>query len=106
MPEVHPAGGMKFQKEVLKMLNPYGVRAAREYLLGGKELTRLEAMVLFAVPDLTKIISDLRREGYEVKRRPLPYAAALRRVNEAARLTPPPELPITDITLTEYWVSR
>src|SRR5690606_929334 len=105
--EVHPAVGMKFQKKrVLKMLNPYGVTAAREYLLSGKELTRLEAMVLFAVPDLTKIISDLRREGYEVKRRTLPYAAALRRVNEAASLTPPPALPISDITLTEYWVRR
>ena len=88
------------------MLNPYGVTAAREYLLSGKELTRLEAMVLFAVPDLTKIISDLRREGYEVKRRTLPYAAALRRVNEVASLTPPPALPVSDITLTEYWVSR
>ena len=77
-----------------------------EYLLAGKELTRLEAMVLFAVPDLTKIISDLRREGYEVKRRTLPYAAALRRVNEVASLTPPPALPVSDITLTEYWVSR
>jgi hypothetical protein len=88
------------------MLNPYGVRAAREYLLGGSELTRLEAMVLFAVPDLTKIISDLRREGYEVKRRTLPYAAALRRVNQVATLAPPSALPVGDITLNEYWVSR
>ena len=82
------------------------VLAAREHLLSGNLLTRLEAIVLFGVPDLTKIISDLRREGYVVKRRTLPYAAALRRVNEAASLTPPPALPISDITLTEYWVSR
>lgn len=88
------------------MLNRYGVTAAREYLLSGKELTRLEAMVLFAVPDLTKIISDLRREGYEVKRRRLPYVAALRRVNEVATLTPPTALPVRDITLTAYWLSR
>ena len=88
------------------MSNKYGVTAAREYLLDGNELTRLEAMVLFAVPDLTKIISDLRREGYEVKRRTLPYTAALRRVNEVASLTPPTALPISEITLTEYRVSR
>jgi hypothetical protein len=45
------------------MLNPYGVHAAREYLLEGNFITRLEAMVLFAVPDLTKIISDLRTKA-------------------------------------------
>ena len=88
------------------MLNRYGVTAAREYLLGGAQLTRLEAMVLFAVPDLTKIISDLRREGYKVERRTLPYAVALRRVNQVATLSPPASLPVRDIFLTEYWVSR
>ncbi len=88
------------------MTNSYGVTATREYLLSGKEITRLEAMVLFGVPDLTKIISDLRREGYEVKRQSISYTKALRRVNEAARLTPPPSLPVSDISLTEYWLSR
>lgn len=88
------------------MLNPYGVTAAREYLLGGKELTRLEAMVLFAVPDLTKIISDLRRDGYQVNRQTVPYSTVLARVNNIARLVPPEALPVGDIKLTEYWVSH
>jgi hypothetical protein len=88
------------------MLNPYGVNAAREYLLGGNLLTRLEAMVLFAVPDLTKIISDLRREGHEVERRTIPLARAIRRTNEAATLVPPAALPVQDIQLTEYWIKR
>ena len=88
------------------MLNPYGVRAAREYLLEGNLITRLEAMVLFAVPDLTKIISDLRREGETVESRTVPLVRAIRRVNEAATLVPPPALPVHDIKLTEYWVSR
>ena len=96
---------MKIQVKVIKMLNPYGVQAAREYLLGGNELTRLEAMVLFAVPDLTKIISDLRREGYEVMRQTLPYRAVLRRINQVATLAPPAALPVGDIFLTEYWVN-
>ena len=88
------------------MLNPYGVNAAREYLLEGNLITRLEAMVLFAVPDLTKIISDLRREGETVERRTIPLARAIRRVNKAATLVPPPALPVRDIHLTEYWISR
>lgn len=88
------------------MLNPYGVHAAREYLLEGNLITRLEAMVLFAVPDLTKIISDLRREGHDVERRTIPLARAIRRVNQAATLVPPAALPVKEIQLTEYWVSR
>ncbi len=88
------------------MLNPYGVHAAREYLLEGNLITRLEAMVLFAVPDLTKIISDLRHEGYDVERRTIPLARAIRRVNQAATLVPPSALPVSDIKLSEYWVSK
>lgn len=86
------------------MLNNYGVKAARDYLLAGHVLTRLEAMVLFAVPDLTKIVSDLRSEGYDVKLQNVPLARAIRRVNEAATLVPPASLPVSDIQLTEYWI--
>lgn len=82
------------------------VLAAREHLLSGNLLTRLEAIVLFGVPDLTKIISDLRHEGYTVERRNVPYAAVLARVNKHAVLQPPPNLPVKEIVLTEYWVSR
>jgi hypothetical protein len=95
---------MKIRK-VLLMLNAYGVQATREYLLSGNALTRLEAMVLFAVPDLTKIISDLRREGYSVERQTVPLARAIQRVNKGATLVPPRDLPVGEIQLTEYWVA-
>lgn len=80
--------------------------AAREYLLSGAKITRLEAIILFGVPDLTKIISDLRREGYEIEAGTAPFAAALRRVNDAAVVIPPKNLPIREITLTQYRVVR
>jgi hypothetical protein len=87
------------------MLNSYGVQAARDYLLAGHAIIRLEAMVLFAVPDLTKIISDLRSAGHDVQRQVVPLARAIRRVNEAATLVPPASLPVSDIQLTEYWIA-
>ena len=86
--------------------NRYGVTAAREHLLSGDEITRLEAMVLYGVPDLTKIISDLRREGFFVTTEEVAYAAALRRVNEQAKLIPPANLPIREILLTQYRITR
>jgi Helix-turn-helix domain len=82
------------------------VLATQEHLLEGKPITRLEAIVLYGVPDLTKVISDMRRGGWTVQSRKIPYAAAARRINEHAVLQSPPNLPIREIQLTEYWVTR
>ena len=83
-----------------------GILAAREHLLSGQPMTRLEAMTLFGVPDLTKIISDLRREGFIIETRQISYMAAVVRVNRHARFEPPANLPIKEILLTDYWVSK
>ena len=85
----------------------YGnILAMKEYLLSGKPITRLEAMVLFGVPDLTKPISVLRRQGWVIKSRWVPFASAVKRVNEYALLKPPENLPIRELQLTEYWLSK
>ncbi len=82
------------------------VLAVREHIAEGKPITHLEALTLFGVPGLTKVISDLRREGWVIQSRTVPYMAALARVNQFATLTPPANLPIREIRLTEYWVSK
>lgn len=82
------------------------VLAVREHLAEGKPITHLEALTLFGVPGLTKVISDLRREGWVIKSQTVPYMAALARVNSAAKFTPPANLPIREIRLTEYWMSK
>lgn len=83
-----------------------GVLAAREHLLSGEPMTRLEAITLFGVPDLTKLISDLRRDGFIVHTRQVSYLVAVTRVNKHAVLQPPANLPVKEITLTDYWVGR
>ncbi|WP_423141782.1 hypothetical protein ACOYW6_13310 [Parablastomonas sp. CN1-191] len=83
-----------------------GLLAAREHLLSGQPMTRLEAIILFGVPDLTKLISDLRRDGFIIEARQINYAAAVVRVNRHAVLQPPANLPVKEITLTDYWVSK
>jgi Helix-turn-helix domain len=82
------------------------VTAAREHLLEGKPITRLEAIVLYGVPDLTKLISDMRRQGWTIHSKKISYVAAARRVNQHAVLRPPENLPVKEIQLTEYWVSK
>ena len=81
-------------------------RAAKDTLVGGKPLTRLEAMVLFGVANLPAVITAMRREGWIVEQRLVPYAAAMKRINEHAVLKPPPNLPIREVMVTEYRVAR
>jgi hypothetical protein len=82
------------------------VLAVKEHILEGKPITRLEAITLFGVPDLPKVINDMRKEGWTIKLRQRPYAAALKRINDFAVFKPPENLPIREIQLTEYWLSR
>lgn len=83
------------------------ISAAREHLLSGKPLTRLEALVLFGLSNLPELVYEMRKkQGFIIKSRKVTYAAAMVRINEHAVLKPPPNLPIRDIVFTEYWVSK
>jgi hypothetical protein len=80
--------------------------AAKEHIASGKPITRLEAIILYGVSNLTDIVSELRRQGWVIKSRSVPYATAMVRVNQYAELKPPPNLPIREIHFTEYWLSK
>lgn len=80
--------------------------AAREHLMSGQPLTRMEALVLFGLSNLPELVYELRQQGFIVKSKKVPYATAMVRINKHAALTPPPNLPIREIMFTEYWVSR
>ena len=80
--------------------------AVKEHLISGKTITRLEALTLYGLSNLTGLISDLRKQGWMIKSRKIPLAAAIKRVNEFAIYTPPENLPIREILITDYWVSK
>lgn len=85
----------------------YGLAlAAKEHLASGQPITRLEAMVLYGVANLPDVVKELRRNGWVVQSRWIPFATAVNRVNKYARLQPPKNLPIREIQLTEYWVNK
>lgn len=81
------------------------VQAAKDHLVSGNPITRLEAIVLFGLPDLTRLITDVRREGFIVRSKRVPYAAAVARINKHAVLTPPGNLPTKELQLVEYRVN-
>jgi Helix-turn-helix domain len=80
--------------------------AAKEHLASGEPITRLEALVLYGVSNLTDLISEMRKQGWVIQSRLVSYAAAMARINRHAVLQPPPNLPVREIQLTEYWVSK
>ena len=80
--------------------------AAQEYLLVGKPLTRLEAMVLFGVISLPGLIRRLRNKGWVIESRRISFVAAIRRMEPHAHVEPPPNLPVRELQLTEYWTNQ
>jgi len=80
--------------------------AAREHLMSGKSLTRLDALILFGLSNLPELIYELRRQKFKIEKRDVTYAAVMVRINEFAVLKPPPNLPIREIMLTDYWISK
>ena len=80
--------------------------AAREHIASGYPITRLEAMIFFGVQSLPGLITRMRQEGWVIKSKRVPLAKAIRRVNEHAVLAPPKNLPVRDIQITEFWVSK
>ena len=85
----------------------YGLTiAVKEHLLSGKPITRLEALILYGISNLTGLISEIRKQGWVIESQRVPYAVAVKRVNEHAVLQPPKNLPVREMTLIEYWVSK
>ena len=68
-------------------------------------MTSLEGMVVFGVANTTKTISD-SEAGLWIKTSRIPFVKALGRVNEVGVLQPPSNLPLKELVLTEYQLSR
>lgn len=75
-----------------------------ESLHQGERISRIEAMVLLAIPNLTSIISNLRKKGLTIRSAPVPYVDVLKRINQYAHFQPPNQLPINDLVVNEYWL--
>lgn len=78
----------------------------KEHLATGHPITRLEAIVIFGVSDLVSTIRHMRNQGWVIQSRLITYAAASKRLNQFAVLQPPANLPVREIMLTEYWISK
>lgn len=80
--------------------------ALKEHLLSGGEVSRLEAQVLFGVPNLTAEIGRLKKSGFILQRKNVPLAKVVRRINQVCVLQLPENLPAREIMVSEYWIEN
>ena len=80
--------------------------ALLEHLLNGHPITVMESIVLFGVPSLTKELACFKRAGWIVKRKTVPFARAVKRINQFATLVPPESLDVQSMRLSEWWISQ
>ena len=66
----------------------YGMTAAvKEHLAEGKPISRLEALALYGVANLTDVVSELKKQGWVIDSRRVPFPA--RRIELPLRSTRP-----------------
>lgn len=80
--------------------------AVKEHISAGQPITRLEAMLLYGVSNLTDLIANLRKQGWVIKSRQIPLALPIRRLKESVMVEAPKNLPTREIMVTEYWLSE
>ena len=80
--------------------------ALKEHLLEPKTITKLEAMLLLGVLNLTGEISHLKKQGWIIQKRKVPFVRVLRRLNEIVKVEVPKNLPTKSMMITEYWLSK
>lgn len=72
----------------------------------GRRISLLESQILFGVQSFNRDLTRMKRDGNIIKSQRVPMAKIIRRVNEYCQLAVPKELPVRDILVSEYWISR
>ena len=80
--------------------------ALKEHMLQGNPITRLDAITLFGVSNLTALVSNMRKDGWIICSKKINYVKAQKRLNDFLTFIPPKNLPVREIQLTEYWISK
>ena len=80
--------------------------ALKEHMLQGNKLSRLESLLLFGVQNYTAVLSTIKQDGYILKSQKVPMAKILKRINKYTKCHPPKNLPVIEIIMTEWWISR
>jgi len=80
--------------------------ALKEHMLQGNKVSLIEALLLFGVQGFTAEITRLRNDGFIIKSQRVSMTKILKRINRYTKCQPPKNLPVIEIIMTEWWISR
>ena len=89
-----------------KKINYGNIMALKEYMLNGNKVSRIESLLIFGVQNFTAVLSNIKKEGYIIQKEAVSMAKILRRINENLKCEVPKNLPIKNIIMHEWWISK
>ena len=85
----------------------YGnTQALKDYMLEGKRVSRIESLILFGVQNFTAVLTTFKRDGFIIKKEKVSMAKILYRINKTVKCNSPKNLPIKQIMMNEWWISK
>ena len=89
------------------MISTGNWKACKEYMEAGNRLSVAEGILYFGISNFYPFIKSLKRQ-YIIKKTPVTMARILTRTNnnDRCKVGRMPNLPISDINMTEWWISR
>lgn len=80
--------------------------ALKEYLISGEKISFIEASLFFGVGNLWNQIRLIKKDGFIIKSKKVSMAKIIKRLNEKIVCKPAKNLPLKEIELIEYWISK
>ena len=80
--------------------------ALTEYMIEGNRVSRLESLLLFGVQNFTAVLTLIKLKVIICKKSPVSMAKIIRRINKDLECEAPKNLPIRDINMSEWWISK
>jgi len=75
-------------------------------MLNGKNVSILEAILYFGVQSPNRAFTSFKRKGFLVKKKSASMAKVIVRINKNLKCDTPKNLPIKDINMSEYYISK
>ena len=83
-----------------------GSVALEEYVISGNRISILEGVLYFGVSNPYEAISRLKKKGFMIKKSPVMMAKILTRINKTLKCEHYKNLPVSSITMHEWWLSE
>ena len=75
-------------------------------MLDGGTVSILEAILYFGVQSPNRAFTQFKRKGFIVKKKSVSMAKVMVRLNKNIKCNTPKILPIRDIIMSEYYISK